>query len=88
MSLAEFDAFLAREGVAIPQHSPKGDYSGDWWSGHAIVWWWQYKHFVNMPINALEVGSFEGRSAEWMLDTLLASSLGVQTLVSVALPDC
>lgn len=43
----------------------------DHFSVHIPVWTELLSGFVGEPVNALEVGSFEGRSATWLLENVL-----------------
>lgn len=47
------------------------DYTSDWFSGHIPVWTRFVKPLAGRPLHALEVGSYEGRSAVWMLENVL-----------------
>jgi len=55
-----------------PPYEFQGRYTSDWFSSNIPTWWQLYGALnPGRPMQALEVGSYEGRSAEWMLDTLL-----------------
>ncbi len=44
----------------------------DWFSQHIPIWQEKLTCFAGMPnVQALEIGSFEGRSAVWLLENLL-----------------
>lgn len=46
-------------------------FTSDWFSNNVPVWEAHLAKLKNKPIKVLEVGSFEGRSAVWMLKNLL-----------------
>lgn len=46
-------------------------FSVDWFSNNIPTWQKILKRFVGQKCNALEVGSYEGRSASWLLDNIL-----------------
>jgi predicted O-methyltransferase YrrM len=46
-------------------------FSVDWFSNNIPVWQKQLKRFVGQPVNALEIGSYEGMSALWLLHNIL-----------------
>ncbi len=47
-------------------------FTTDWVSGYATLWEQELKHLVGQPnVAALEIGSFEGRSAIWFLENVL-----------------
>lgn len=46
-------------------------YSTDWFSKNIPVWELALADFKGEPITALELGSFEGRSAVWLLENIL-----------------
>jgi predicted O-methyltransferase YrrM len=46
-------------------------FSADWFTGHAEHWLRLLGHLRDRPVRALEIGSYEGRSACWLLDNLL-----------------
>jgi predicted O-methyltransferase YrrM len=46
-------------------------FSSDWVSQHADLWLSTLGHLRGQPVHALEIGSYEGRSACWWLDNLL-----------------
>ena len=46
-------------------------YTVFWFDGHRHNWERWTAHLKGRPIRALEIGSFEGRSARWIVDTLL-----------------
>lgn len=47
------------------------EFTKDWFSGKKNEWIKHLSHLVDKPTNALEIGSFEGRSAIWALDNIL-----------------
>jgi predicted O-methyltransferase YrrM len=46
-------------------------FSEDWFSKNIPTWTKELKYLKDKPINILEIGTFEGRSAIWMLENLL-----------------
>ncbi len=46
-------------------------FTADWFTEHAPHWLEMLGHLRDMPAKVLEVGSYEGRSACWMMDNLL-----------------
>jgi SAM-dependent methyltransferase len=52
--------------------SSRGRYTQDWFSYHEPHWFLYFGHLAGQPgLQAIEVGSFEGRSACWILERLL-----------------
>jgi len=50
----------------------KYEFTTDWVTPHANLWTEQLKHLKGKPnVHALEIGSFEGRSAIWFLENIL-----------------
>lgn len=47
-----------------------GTYSQDWFSNNIERWEKHFKKLRKLPIQALEIGSFEGRSAVWALENI------------------
>jgi len=47
------------------------DYTSDWFSHYIPVWARFVGPLAGRPLQALEVGSYEGRSAVWLLENLL-----------------
>ena len=46
-------------------------FSRDWFSRHIAVWSRLFSNLRDKPTTALELGSYEGRSAVWLLDNVL-----------------
>ncbi|MBW4464193.1 MAG: tetratricopeptide repeat protein [Pegethrix bostrychoides GSE-TBD4-15B] len=46
-------------------------FAHDWFTHNIPVWTEHLQRFVNLPVNALEIGSFEGMSSCWLLDYIL-----------------
>lgn len=46
-------------------------YSTDWFTKNIPIWEQALADFKGKPIHALELGSFEGRSAVWLLENIL-----------------
>jgi predicted O-methyltransferase YrrM len=51
--------------------SAKGGFTADWFSHNVPVWEKVLAPLAGRPLNALEVGVFEGRSAVWLLEWVL-----------------
>ena len=57
-------------------------FSTDWFSYHLPVWQQVLKKFVHLPnLNFLEVGSWEGRTACWLLDNVLTHESSKMTCI-------
>jgi len=53
----------------------------DWHSRHVPVWQRFLEHLSKDPIDYCEIGSFEGRSAIWMLENILTHDRSLATLI-------
>jgi predicted O-methyltransferase YrrM len=53
----------------------------DWFTPHAGRWLAELGYLASLPIQAIEVGSFEGVSACWLLDNLLVHPGSVLTCI-------
>lgn len=63
-------------------------YSVDWTSIHAALWQRVLGKFLGQPdVRALEIGSYEGRSACWFMDHILTSSSAQLTCVDPWVSD-
>jgi tetratricopeptide (TPR) repeat protein len=63
---------LSQTELYFNQIQSKGYYfSGDVFTNNIPFWKKYLNHFVDKEINALEIGSFEGESACWLLDNVL-----------------
>lgn len=49
----------------------KYEYTVDWFTNNLPLWTKLFKTSVNKPINFLEIGTYEGRSAIWALENVL-----------------
>lgn len=49
-------------------------YTADWFSGNIPNWKKWTAPLAGKPIRAVEIGSFEGRSTRWIVDSLLGDS--------------
>ncbi len=47
------------------------EFTADWFSSHTSLWTRWLGPWTGQPLRALEVGSFEGRSAVWLLQNIL-----------------
>lgn len=61
----------------------KYEFTTDWFSSRENLWQSQFGELASRVSNCLEIGSYEGRSAVWMLNHLLLNS--ESTLVCVDL---
>jgi len=62
----------------------KYNFTEDWVTPHANLWREQLKHLKGKPnIHALEIGSFEGRSALWFLENILTDATSTITCVDL-----
>jgi hypothetical protein len=62
----------------------KYEFTTNWVTPHANLWTEQLKHLKGKPsIHALEIGSFEGRSAIWFLDNILIHPTSSITCVDI-----
>jgi len=50
---------------------PGKTFTRDWFTKHIPNWMRWLRRFEHQPVHALEIGSYEGRSACWMLDNVL-----------------
>lgn len=46
-------------------------FTHDWFTPHIPIWSQVLGHLRGQPCNVLEIGSFEGRSAVWLLENIL-----------------
>ncbi len=46
-------------------------YRDDWTSDRLPKWLPHVQHLIGKPINALEIGAYEGRSTVWMIENIL-----------------
>lgn len=47
------------------------NFTSDWFSHNIHTWSQILTHFKDLPVTFLEIGSYEGRSATWLLDNIL-----------------
>lgn len=47
------------------------EFTQDWFTSNIPVWQVMLAEYMGKPVHALEIGSFEGRSAIWLLDNVL-----------------
>jgi hypothetical protein len=63
---------------------PKYEFTTDWVTPYRGLWTDQLKHLKEKPdIRALEIGSFEGRSAIWFLENILIHPTSSITCVDI-----
>jgi predicted O-methyltransferase YrrM len=63
---------------------PKYEFTTDWVTPYGGLWTDQLKHLKEKPnIHALEIGSFEGRSAIWFLENILIHPTSSITCVDI-----
>lgn len=49
----------------------KYKFTQDWHTRHIPVWEWALKDLKGKPIQAIELGSYEGQASVWLLDNIL-----------------
>ena len=59
------------------------EFTADWFSRHTTVWSRLLGPLTGQPLQALEVGSYEGRSAVWLLQNILTHSESQLTCVDM-----
>ena len=59
------------------------EFTADWFSRHTPVWSRLLGPLTGQPLQALEVGSYEGRSAVWLLQNILTHSESQLTCVDM-----
>ena len=52
-------------------HDAVPEFTSDWFSHHVPVWVQLLAPYVGRPVQALEIGSYEGRSAIWLCENVL-----------------
>ena len=58
----------------VPNYKKSYEFTTDWFSGGIKLWRNQLGIFKDQPaVKALEIGSYEGRSAIWLLENILTS---------------
>jgi predicted O-methyltransferase YrrM len=57
------------------------EFTEDWFSNNIHRWEKYFKKLKEMPITALELGSFEGRSALWTIENILTHPLSHITCI-------
>lgn len=57
------------------------DFTEDWFSNNIPIWNDVLEEFKDKPIRALEIGSYEGRSAIWLIRNILTNPESRLTLV-------
>lgn len=73
-------------GPILPSIASEAEYefTTDWVTPHANIWTEQLKHLKGKPnVHALEIGSFEGRSAIWFLENILIHPTSSITCVDI-----
>jgi predicted O-methyltransferase YrrM len=50
---------------------PPPTYTVDWFTNNLPLWTQLFKSYNKRPVNFLEIGTYEGRSAIWALDNIL-----------------
>lgn len=56
-------------------------FSVDWFSGNIPLWEKHLAQFTGKEAHALEIGSYEGRSATWLLENILTHAKSTMTCV-------
>lgn len=81
---ASFICLVLRTVVPSIAAETEYEFTSDWVTRHASVWAEQLKHLKGQPgIHALEIGSFEGRSAIWFLENILTHPTSSITCVDI-----
>ncbi len=62
-------------------------FTHDWFTHNIPVWTERLQRFVNTPVNALEIGSFEGMSTCWLLDYILTHPEAKLTCIDLYFQD-
>jgi predicted O-methyltransferase YrrM len=62
---------------------PDYEFTSDWFSHNIPEWQRQLRPLADQPVQALEIGSFEGRSALWLLDNVLTHPSAAVTCIDV-----
>lgn len=58
------------------------NFSSDWFSNNIPEWYHLLNHLRNIPdLNFLEIGSYEGRSAVWLLENILTNKSSTITCI-------
>ncbi len=58
-------------------------FTADWFSSHIPHWERLLRPLAGQPIQALEIGSYEGRSAVWLLQEILTHPESRLTCVDI-----
>jgi len=59
------------------------EFTSDWFSWRASSWEKHFIHLAGCPIQCLEIGSFEGRSAIWVVENLLSHPASRLTCIDI-----
>ena len=79
-----FISFAVRPILPSIAAEAKYEFTTDWVASHANLWTEHLKHLKGKPnIHALEIGSFEGRSAIWFLENILVHPTSSITCVDI-----
>jgi len=62
-------------------------YTNNWFGAAKPTWEKYLQEFKGKPVNALEIGSYEGRSASWLLDNILTHTDSHLTCIDPFLYD-
>jgi len=60
---------------------PTAGYTEDWFSSHVPLWERILAPLMGKPVQALEIGVFEGRSSVWLLDRILTHPAATLTWI-------
>lgn len=63
-------------------------FTHDWFTHNIPVWTEHLRRFVNVEVNALEIGSFEGMSTCWFLDYILTHPNAQLTCIDLYFQEC
>ncbi|MDE3059511.1 MAG: class I SAM-dependent methyltransferase [Pseudomonadota bacterium] len=75
--LIHYREFTRARSAAAARLNQLGSFTTDWFSAHTFEWnrVFARKQWRDRPVAALEIGSWEGRSSAYLLDTLPQASL-------------
>jgi len=77
-------SFAVRPSLPSVAAEAKYEFTTNWVTGNSELWTEQLKHLKAQPnIQALEIGSFEGRSAIWFLENILIHRTSSITCVDI-----
>jgi len=79
-----FTCMALRPILPLSAAEAKYEFTTDWVTSHGTLWLEHLEHLKGKPnIHALEIGSFEGRSAIWFLENILIHPTSTITCVDI-----